>query len=51
MGDISQPTTLGNFPEFAEAHAEKIEVELNAGDSLFIPANVWQFVKSWDVGK
>jgi hypothetical protein len=38
------------FPEVAEALQEKIEVELKAGEALFIPPYVWHYVQNFGSG-
>jgi hypothetical protein len=48
---FDSPETLQQqFPELADALQEKIEVELNAGEALFIPPYVWHYVHNFGSG-
>jgi hypothetical protein len=50
LGNINKPDILEKFPEAAVAFKEKIEIDLNAGEALFIPGFDWHFVVSSGVG-
>jgi quercetin dioxygenase-like cupin family protein len=42
---------LEKFPYAAEALKEKIVVDVHPGEALFIPAQVWHHVTTWEGGK
>jgi lysine-specific demethylase 8 len=42
--DVEAADAVAHFPKFA--HAEHTEVILGPGESLFIPAGVWHYVRS-----
>jgi hypothetical protein len=50
LGNINKPDILEQFPEAAVAFKEKIDIDLNAGEALYIPGFDWHFVVSSGTG-
>lgn len=50
IGDVYEPGVFEKFPDLKDAWEEKIEIEVKAGQALYVPGCTWHNVRSYGRG-